>query len=127
MTKAMKNTRKTPNLTGWGNKLNALTDAQIKEAIAIRKINLMPYKQLGALYGVSGSTVWRSIQKVEAACANKIGYYGGFTDAERMAACKVAVKFNPRMAADIFGCSVGSIYNWVKVYDMTSAYFNRVK
>lgn len=127
MNNNIKNTRKTPNLTGWGNKLNALTDAQTKEAIAIRKVKGMPYKQLGALYGVSESTVWRSIQKVEAARANKIGHYGNFTDSYRMAACQVAVKYGYRMAADIFGCSVGSIYNWVKVYDMTSSYFNRSK
>ena len=107
------------NFSGWGNNQNIINNNQPLS---------FSISGTAARYGVSNSTAWRTTRLREPTFGKTgdiLQVVGNYDDSFRIRACQEAIKVGPTKAAEKFGCSKDSIYNWLKVYDNTHNYFHK--
>lgn len=110
------------NVTGWGNNLNAIPFAEQPELKEASKDH--NYSALGSKFGVATSTAWRVVKLHTKGDSGVISSYGDYDTNFRIRTCILANRYGARQAADMMGCNIGSVYNWIKAYDMANTYFN---
>ncbi|QGH74623.1 hypothetical protein KNU84_gp081 [Bacteriophage DSS3_VP1] len=110
------------NVTGWGNTLNAIPLAEQPEVKSLAERR--SYDALGREFGIAASTAWRIVKLHTQGDDQIIAPQGDYDKNFRMRACILANRHGARQAAAMMGCSVGSVYNWIKAYDMANTYFN---
>lgn len=110
------------NVTGWGNNLNAIPFAEQPEVKELSKDR--SYSDLGREFGVAASTAWRVVKLHTKGDSDIISPQGDYDANFRMRTCILANRHGARKAADMMGCHVSSVYNWIKAYDMVNTYFN---
>lgn len=110
------------NVTGWGNNLNAIPFAEQPEVKELSKG--CSYSALGRKFGVATSTAWRVVKLHTKGDSDVIAPQGDYDANFRMRTCILANRHGARQAADMMGCHISSVYNWIKAYDMANTYFN---
>lgn len=116
------NQREVYNVSGWGNDRYVVA-LQHQDYVA-DFTRQKGTEAAGKHFNIASSTAWRVMQLVKKPAVDSIFPYNDYDKDFRMRTCMVACKYGAYEAADIMGCSVGSVYNWLKAYDMTNHYFN---
>lgn len=110
------------NVTGWGHESYSVPLDRQKEVAEYSAQH--GCQAAGRRFGIAFSTAWRIQKLYESPSLNPLRDNGDFNKDFRMRACRLAEKHGAKTAALLMGCSTSSVYNWLKAYKMTSAYFN---
>lgn len=110
------------NVTGYGNTLNAIPLAMIP--LVAQEAKKFSRKKVAEELELSENAVYRAQLLLRDPHNEPLADVGDYDKDFRVRACVAAVRDGVAITATRMGCSRGSIYNWLKMYKMTTSAFN---